>query len=202
MSCEESACTPQSVQDRSSKTGSPFWRQIRITMIFLSLPAMLDHRQCLPPLCWTIWRISQESPTMIRTRVDPRGALHILQKPSTSPEQSVPGIDRRKRRRLSLVWRADIRDPVPVSHQANALGSHDQRFLRAPGPQHRLRRVLSEESPEISTLPASTVPASQAALRNRGVELEAVRLFESSSDRGEDSSGPSEMSVRAVLFSR
>ena len=29
------------------------------------------------------------------------------------------------------------------------------------------------------------------------MELEAVRLFESSSERGEDSSGPSEMSVRA-----
>ena len=111
------------------------------------------------------------------------GVAQCAEAVNESGTESVPGIDRRTRRRLSLVWRADIRDPVPMSHQEDTLGSHDQRFLRAPGPQHRLRRVLSEESPEISTLPASTVPASQGALRNRGVELEAVRL---SSDRGEE----------------
>ena len=86
----------------------------------------------------------------------PITVAHFAEAVNESGTESVPGIDRRTRTRLSFVWRADIRDPVPVSYQADALGSHDQRFLRAPGPQHRLRRVLSEES----TLPASTIPGS------------------------------------------
>ena len=109
---------------------------------------------------------------MNRTREDPRlGVLRLLQKfqghVSKFGTETVSGIDRRTRRRLTLVWRADIRDPVFVLHQADTFESHDRDFLRAPGLQHRFCR---------------------------GVDL--VRLFESSSD-GEDSSGPSEMSVLA-----
>ena len=48
------------------------------------------------------------------------GSAHV----SESGTESVPGIDRRTRTRLSLVWTADIPDPVPVLHQTDALDSH------------------------------------------------------------------------------
>ena len=187
----QSAGTPQSVQDRSSNrfailAPDPNHEDLSVSASNVgsqTFPAatLLDDLEC------HLTRVTNDDQDTRGSDIG--GVAHFAEAVGT---ESVPGIDRRTRRRLSLVWRADIRDPVPVYHQADALGSHDQRFLRAPGPQHRLRRVLSEESPEISTLPGSTVPASQGALRNRGVELEAVRLSESSFDRGEDRSGPSE----------
>ena len=55
------------------------------------------------------------------------GVAHFAEAVNESGTKSVPGIDRRTRRRLSLVWRADIRDPVLESYQAETPGSQDQR---------------------------------------------------------------------------
>ena len=59
---------------------------------------------------------------------------------SESETDSVPGIDRRTRRRLSLVWRANIGDAVPVQNMAD-LPDSDQRL-------RRVRRAMQTERQE------------------------------------------------------
>ena len=64
--------------------------------------------------------------------VSPSQAAEVqgLEQVSESETESVPGIDRRTRRRLSLVWRANIPDSVPVQNQVDVPDSHDQRLFR------------------------------------------------------------------------
>ena len=108
-----------------------------IPKIFPFRPVILDHRQSPPPRRSTIWSVISQEWTPTSEIGGPAAAAEV---PGTREQvwDRDSSIDRRTRRRL--VWRADIRDPVFVLHQADAFESW-QRFLRAPGLQHRLRRV-------------------------------------------------------------
>ena len=84
--------------------------------------------------------------------------------------ESVPGIDRRTRRRLSLVWRANIPDSVPVQNQADVPDSHNQRLFR-------VRRAMQMERQEAHSQPEPLVPGPHPPCIRRGWEaMDTVNL--------------------------
>ena len=82
---------------------------------------------------------------------------------SESETENVPGFDRRTRRRLSLVWRPNIPDSVPVQNQADAPDSHDQRVFR-------VRRAMQMERQEARSRPELHVPGPHPPCIRRGWE--------------------------------
>ena len=116
-----------------------------MTMNHWSRESLQFPRGCLVPPNETVRRRTRSwCPT-------PVPAVPGSRHDSGSETMSVPGIDRRTHRRLNLVWRAIVPDPVPVQNELDAPDSHDHRLFR-------LRRAMQIERQELRRRTEPPVP--------------------------------------------